>query len=264
MKIIYVGGALRPLRWLSRSRGPKGCTNVYHWHGTKHHRNAGSLARLPNSVFSLTDFKPLCKWWCCLRRAFLSGLQFYRSWYFNTLLLENFPFLILPFFGFSFEVGEHGTGRRLHIRLVSLLRFVPVRECECASELVNCLVGCGECGVPLAGILDSDAEHFALKSSSYTRMISVHLAVTCVWSFGDHGVLDLRLVLSDLLWPCNPASTPGFSYIGSPSTPHTSIAIPIFVSSPTPHPRTGMFTPVFTTGLILCDVMWRNLLASRT
>lgn len=144
MKIIYVKGALRPLRWLSSGRGLKGCTNVYHWHTTKHHRNAGSLARLPNSGFSLTDFKPLCKWCCCLRRTFLSGLQFYRSWYFNTLLLGNFPFPILPFTGFPFEVGEHGTGQRLLIRL-----FFPswglcpcVSVCECVSELVNCLLVC--------------------------------------------------------------------------------------------------------------------------
>lgn len=81
-------------------RGLKGCTHVYHWHQNKHYRNASSLAHLPNSAFSLTDFKPLCRLFCCLKRTFLSGLQLCRSQYFNTLLLENVPFLILPLNGF--------------------------------------------------------------------------------------------------------------------------------------------------------------------
>lgn len=78
----------------------------------------------------LTDFKPLCKLLCCLRSAFLSGLQFCRSQYFDTLLLENSRFLILHPIGCSFEVGEHNPGLRLHIRIISLLGSVPL--CECA------------------------------------------------------------------------------------------------------------------------------------
>lgn len=95
------------------------------------------LAHLPNPAFSLTNFKPLCKLFCCLKRTFLSGLQFCRSQYFNTLPLENFPFLILPLNRFPFEVGERGTGLRLHIRIVPLLRSEPTCEwaCVCLSWL---------------------------------------------------------------------------------------------------------------------------------
>lgn len=147
-------------------RGLKGCTHVYHWHQNKHYRNASSLAHLPNSAFSLTDFKPLCKLFCCLKRTFLSGLQLCRSQYFNTLLLENVPFLILPLNGFPFEVREHGTGLRLHIRLVSLLRSELMCECACVSELVNCFTGCVACGIMLIRILGSVPEHFILRKSS--------------------------------------------------------------------------------------------------
>lgn len=116
-------------------RGAEGCTHVYHWHQNKHRRNASSLAHLPNSAFSLTDFRPLCKLLCCLR-TFLSGLQGRSSQYFNTLLLERFLFLILPLDGFPFEVGEHGTGLRFHIRILSLLRSVLTCECVCACACV--------------------------------------------------------------------------------------------------------------------------------
>lgn len=116
------------------------------------------------TLCSLTDFEPLCKWCCYLRRTFLSGLQFYRSWYFSTLLLENFPFLILAFVGFPFEVGEQGTGLRSHVRIVSLLSFVPTCECECVSELVHFFEGL-ECGITLARILDWVPGHVTLKQA---------------------------------------------------------------------------------------------------
>lgn len=90
----------------------------------------------------------------------------YSSTGVDILTLENFPFLVLAFIGFPFEVGEHGPGLRLHIRVGSLLRFVPMHECECASELVSRFVGCSACGIMLARILDSVPEHSTLKKAA--------------------------------------------------------------------------------------------------
>lgn len=64
-----------------------------------------------------------------------------------------------------FEVREHGTGLRLHIRIVSLLRSELTCECACVSELVNCFTGCVVCGIMLVRILDSVPEHFILRKA---------------------------------------------------------------------------------------------------
>lgn len=185
-------------------RGLKGCTRVYHWHQSKHDSNASSLAHLPNSAFSLTDFEPLCKMFSCLKRTFLPGLQFCRSQYFNTLLLENFPFLILPFNGFPFEVGEHGAGLRLHIRAASLLRSEPTCECACVSELVNCFTGCVECGVMLARVLDSVSEHFRLRKGLLQLQIQ-HISEE---SFGNYVLMSSwkGWKWETPVWWCLPAS----------------------------------------------------------
>lgn len=58
-------------------------------------------------------------------------------------------------------------------------------ECECVSELVNCLVGCGECGIPLAGILDSVPEHFTLKKATAQPQIQL-ISSNDIKSFGNH------------------------------------------------------------------------------
>lgn len=185
-----------------------GCTRVYHWHQNKHHRNASSLAYLPNSAFSPTDFKPLCKLFCCLRRTFLSGLRFCRSQYFNTLLLESFPFLILSPHGSHLWSSEHDIGRRLHIRIVSLLRSGPICECVCVCVLGSCFIGSLEYGVILTKILVPILEHFTLsktlhgdRSNLCPQMISSHLAVMCLWSTRGEGMVDPSLILSYLCPP---------------------------------------------------------------
>lgn len=57
--------------------------------------------------------------------------------------------------------------------------------CECVSELVNCLVGCGKCGIPLAGILDSVPEHFTLKKATVQPQIQL-ISSNDIKSFGNH------------------------------------------------------------------------------
>lgn len=123
MKIIYVWRALQPLPRPSSGQRAEGHTDVYRWHQHRHYRNASALASLLHSAFS-----PDCKLVCCLRSAVLSGLQFCRSQYCDTVL-ENSPFLILYLLGFACEVGEHGTGLRRPIRTVSLWKSVCMREC---------------------------------------------------------------------------------------------------------------------------------------
>lgn len=145
---------------------------------------------------------------------------------------------------------------------------MPVCECECVSELVNCFVGCWECGIMLARILDSVPEHFTLKKPVLHLQIQL-ISPNDVKSLGNYTRVVSWRAGSDrpqsglaLYQLSNPTWTPGSSYLAFPSVPHTTGAIPSFVPLPAQHPRTEMFTLLFTTDLILCDVMLRSLLAS--
>lgn len=87
--------------------------------------------------------------------------------------------------GFPFEVGEHGTGLRLHIRIASLLTSVPACECERVSEPVHCFPGGLEDGILLARIPDSVPEHFTAKQAPPQLQTQLR-SLTGIKSFGNY------------------------------------------------------------------------------